>query len=86
MWKMLNRVEAARHSSEYLGGCRFRELCELQCLEPRDRVFALVPLVNWKKAACQPFVVNYEDAILSIALESLSFCKDFDDLDQVLSD
>jgi hypothetical protein len=84
MRMMLNRVDMARHTTEYFGGCRFRELCDLQCKEPRDRVFALVPLIDWQKLGLQPIAVDYDRTGLSLAFECVKFCKDFDDAEYLL--
>lgn len=64
----------------FFGGFRFEELSKLQCSEPRDRIFAVLPLVDWQRFEMSALSVDYERSAFSLAEECVPFCTDFWDV------
>lgn len=62
------------------GGVSMFKLREMQCAEARDRIFALIPLIDWQRWDLNPIIVDYKKNRVDLALECLTFCEDVSDI------
>lgn len=74
-------------SPEYIryGGNAWRDLRELECAEPLDRIFALVSRVDWQRWGLGPITVDYIRNKMDVALQCLTFSTDIADVTNLLA-
>ena len=70
---MIEETGAGGHFTRYLNNT-----CHFHCEDPRDRVFSVLPLVDWATHAQAPLLPDYSMTSFQLALELMSRLVDLD--------